>query len=156
VDTSEVAPTGRTIAVPADGDLQAALDDARPGDVIQLEPRATYRGPFRLPRRAGNQWIVLSTAAKDLPHPGRHVDPSHASLMPKLVASSGSVFSADRGAHHYRLVGLEIAPADDVSLKALVELGSDETSLNDLPHHIVIDRCYLHGDRKRGSRRVSR
>jgi cellulose synthase/poly-beta-1,6-N-acetylglucosamine synthase-like glycosyltransferase len=153
VDTSEVAPSGRTIAVPADGDLQAALDDARPGDVIQLEPRATYRGPFRLPRKAGNQWIVLSTAAKDLPHPGRHVDPSHASLMPKLVASSGSVFSADRGAHHYRLVGLEIAPADDVSLKALVELGSDETSLNDLPHHIVIDRCYLHGDRKRGSRR---
>src|SRR3989442_10364743 len=76
VDTSEVAPTGRTIAVPADGDLQAALDDARPGDVIQLEPRATYRGPFRLPRKAGNQWIVLSTAAKDLPHPGRHVDPS--------------------------------------------------------------------------------
>src|SRR5438128_10463744 len=47
VDTSEVAPAGRTIAVPADGNLQAALDEAKPGDVIQLEPRATYRGPFR-------------------------------------------------------------------------------------------------------------
>ena len=153
VDTSEVAPAGRTIAVPADGNLQAALDEAKPGDVIQLEPRATYRGPFRLPRKEGTQWIVLSTASKNLPRPGRHVDPSHASLMPKLVASSGSVFVADPGAHHYRLVGLEIAPAEDVFLKALVELGSDETSLDKLPHHIIIDRCYLHGDQKRGSRR---
>src|SRR5439155_15021132 len=74
-------------------------------------------------------------------------------LMPKLVAASGSVFVADPRAHHYRLVGLEMAPADDVFLKAVVELGSDETSLEQLPHHIVIDRCYVHGDQKRGSRR---
>ena len=52
--------------------------------------------------------------------PAARVDPSHAPLMPKLVASGGSVIDADPGAHHYRLVGLEIAPADGVFLDTLV------------------------------------
>src|SRR5438876_2755694 len=34
VDTTYVPPTGRTIAVPAGGDFQAALNRAQPGDVI--------------------------------------------------------------------------------------------------------------------------
>src|SRR5437773_6823792 len=43
------AATTRTTHVAADGDLQKAIDDAQPGDRIELEPGATYRGPFRLP-----------------------------------------------------------------------------------------------------------
>ena len=35
-----------TIAVPAGGDFQAALGAAQPGDVITLEPNATYTGNF--------------------------------------------------------------------------------------------------------------
>ena len=45
------------------------------------------------------------------------------SAMPKLIAASGSVFQAEPGAHHYRFVGLEIAPADGVALNTLVQLG---------------------------------
>ena len=49
VDITEVASTGRTISVHAGGSLQAAIDEARPGDVIALEPGATYavRSGFR-------------------------------------------------------------------------------------------------------------
>src|SRR5512132_1591285 len=36
IDTRYVAPTGRTIAVAAGGDVQAALTTAQPGDVITL------------------------------------------------------------------------------------------------------------------------
>jgi len=54
VDTTPVAPTGRTIHVKADGNLQEAIDAARPGDLIALEAGATYRGPFRLPRKDGD------------------------------------------------------------------------------------------------------
>jgi hypothetical protein len=50
-------------------------------------------------------------------------------------------------------VGLEIAPADGVFLHELVQLGRAETRVSDLPHHIVIDRCYVHGDRQLGARR---
>jgi len=73
--------------------------------------------------------------------------------MPKLVAASGSVVIAEPASHHYRLVGLEIAPDDGVFLHDLVELGRDETAVGNLPHHIIIDRCYVHGDRRRGARR---
>jgi hypothetical protein len=34
-----------------------------------------------------------------------------------------------------------------------VELGGDERVVEALPHHVIIDRCYLHGDRIAGSRR---
>ena len=155
VDVPAIAVTGRTIHVPANGNLQKAIDDAKPGDAITLAPGATYRGNFQLRRKDGNGWIVIGSAASDLPAPGTRVNPSDASKMPKIVADSGYwVFKAEPGAHHYRLVGLEIAPADGKSLTNLVELGGgDERGVEALPHHIIIERCYLHGDRKAGARR---
>jgi hypothetical protein len=155
VDVPAIAVTGRTIHVPAGGNLQKAIDEAQPGDAITLAPGATYRGPFQLRRKDGDQWIVIGSAAKDLPSPGSRVSPSDAPKMPKLVADSGYyVFRAEAGAHHYRFVGLEIAPAEGKAVTNLIELGSgDERSVEALPHHIIIDRCYLHGDRREGSRR---
>jgi hypothetical protein len=153
VDIPALKTTGRTIHVAADGSLQAAIDDAKAGDLITLEPRATYRGPFRLPRKSGDGWIVIASASPDLPKPGKHVEPSHASVMPKLVTASGPVFKTDAGAHHYRLVGLEIAAADGEFVNTLIEFGDDESSLDALPHHLIVDRSYIHGDKARGARR---
>ena len=145
---------GRIVRVPAGASLQAALDDARPGDVLTLEAGAEYRGPFRLPRKDGSDWIVIrSSADARLPQPGRRVDPSHAALMPRLVSASGSVIQADAGAHHYRLVGLEIAPAAGTFLRSLVDLGTDAVDLASVPYDIIIERCYLRGDPRRGTRR---
>src|SRR5688572_11413322 len=41
--------------VPAGGDLQQAIDRARPGDTIHLQPGVTYTGNFVLPTRSGTQ-----------------------------------------------------------------------------------------------------
>jgi len=73
--------------------------------------------------------------------------------MARLVASSGSVVRTAPGAHHYRLIGLEIQPAEGVFLYNLVEIGSAETSLELVPHHVIIDRCFVHGDPRKGTRR---
>ncbi|WP_284352799.1 ricin-type beta-trefoil lectin domain protein, partial [Roseisolibacter agri] len=59
VDTRMPAQTGRVIAVPAGGDLQAALDAAQPGDVITLANGATYAGNFVLPSKPAGGWIVV-------------------------------------------------------------------------------------------------
>ncbi|HYS07066.1 MAG TPA: hypothetical protein VEW47_17955 [Candidatus Dormibacteraeota bacterium] len=155
VDTAFPAPAGKTLAVAAGGDLQEALDKAAPGDVIVLQAGAVYRGPFTLPRKEGSGWIVVRTGAGngDLPPPGTRVDPSFARIMPRLESASGAVIRTAPGAHHYRFVGLEIRPATGAFLYGLVLLGNDETSADSLPHHIVVDRCYLHGDPRKGTRR---
>ncbi len=155
VDTAQVAPSGRTIPVGAGGDFQAALNAAQAGDVITLAAGATFSGPFTLPAKPGEGWIVVRPGAPDgsLPPPGTRVDPSYATVMPKLVSASGSVITAAPGAHHYRFLGIEIRPREGTFLYNLVLLGSAETSEDRLPHHIVFDRCYLHGDSKKGTRR---
>ncbi|HET9359774.1 MAG TPA: glycosyltransferase family 2 protein [Vicinamibacterales bacterium] len=154
VDADTIPEPKRRIQVSASGDLQRALDQAQPGDQIELENGATYQGPFRLRDKQGDGWIVVTSAdPRGLPAPGERVSPSHAPRMAKLRASHGAVIAADAGAHHYRFIGLEIAPSAGTWLTALVQLGDDEADARRLPHHIVLDRCYLHGDPAKGSRR---
>jgi hypothetical protein len=154
VDVAAPAVTGTIHRVHDGDDLRRILDEARPGDAIVLDAGAAFAGPFTLPRKTGSGWITIRTSAEDrLPAPGNRVDPSHAPLMPRLESAGESVITADPGAHHYRLVGLEIHPRAGAFLYNLVALGTSEASPDALPHHIVIDRCYLHGDPRRGTRR---
>jgi len=155
VDTAEAFQRQRTIRVPAHGDLQEALDQARPGDWIALDDGATYEGSFRLPRKEASGWIVITGTSSDarLPPPGQRVNPSHAPAMPKLVASSGSVIVTEPAAHHYRFVGIEFGPTHGTFLRDLVQLGLNHTNVDAVPHHIIFDRCYLHGDPQKGTRR---
>jgi len=149
-------PSGRTLRVAAGGDLQAALDSARPGDVIVLAAGSVYNGPFRLPRKPSSEgWIVVRTSAPDeqLPPTGRRVSPDDAARMPRLQSSSGSVVEAEPGAHHYRFFGLEMSPTPGTSLTNVAQFGSSASSPADVPHHIILDRCYVHGDSAQGSRR---
>ncbi len=155
VAVTDLPPAGRTVHVAAGGNLQEAIDKAAGGDLILLDPGATYEGPFRLPNADHDGWVVIASAAiaHGLPAAGHRVDPSLARLMPKLQASSGPVIEAEPRAHYYRLVGLEIAPAANTFLREVVRFGGDATQADAQPHHLVIDRCYVHGDAARGSRR---
>ena len=153
VDIREPASPGRTIHVAAGESLQSAIDEARPGDRITLEAGATYQGPFTLPKKNGDDWIVIaSNRLKELPA-GRRVAPSHARHMPKIVAASRSAIISDPGAHHYRFAGAEVAPVAGAFLRNLIELGADDANLTEVPHHIVFDRSYIHGDARKGGRR---
>src|SRR5438309_2151404 len=86
LDTTYTSPTGQTIAVPAGGDFQGALNNAQLGDVITLQAGATFTGPFTLPAKSGSGWIyVQSSALGSLPATGHRVFPAQANLMPKIV-----------------------------------------------------------------------
>ncbi len=145
-----------TISVPAGGNFQEALGKAQPGDVIQLAAGATFTGPFQLPVKEGDDWITIRTDAADsaLPPAGERVQPSHSEAMPKLVSATDWVVTAEPRAHHYRFIGIEFHPAPGIFLHNLVLLGDgSQTSEETLPHDIVFDRCYFHGDSKKGARR---
>jgi hypothetical protein len=155
VDTRMPTPTGRTIAVPAGGDLQAAFVAARPGDVITLANGATYRGNFELPDKAAGGWIVVRPASlSGLPAEGERLAPvRHAAQMPKIVSPNAmfAISTPDRnantGTRGWRFVGIEIASNESVAIaQAIVQLGEgNETSLGKVPSHIVLDRVWIHG-----------
>ena len=51
--------SGATLTIPAGGDLQAALNNAAPGDTIVLAAGATYTGSFVLPAKSGSGVITI-------------------------------------------------------------------------------------------------
>jgi len=155
VDTRYPTITGRSIAVHAGGDLQAAINSANRGDEIVIDAGATFLGAYQLPEKGGTArdgWIVIRTSAlASLPPEGTRVTPQHAAAMPKLLApnASQSVFATAANARGYRLVGLEIGAATTVSqLGALVRFGDGTAAQNDLtrvPSDLILDRSYVHG-----------
>src|SRR2546428_6931048 len=74
------------IDVPPGGDLQAALDQAQPGDTIRLAPGATYTGWFTLPAEPGAGDILIRTSAPDsaLPPAGIRINPSSCASLARI------------------------------------------------------------------------
>ncbi|HEX5580354.1 MAG TPA: hypothetical protein VFX39_02185, partial [Gemmatimonadaceae bacterium] len=71
--------------------------------------------------------------------------------MARLVTKypTDPVIRTESGASHYRLIGLEVTAAPEATLAySLITLGtgtSTENTLDKLPHHLVLDRMYVHG-----------
>lgn len=142
-----------TINVPAGGSLQTALDSAQPGDEIVLEAGAAYVGPFTLPVKSGSSYITIrSSAMSALPADGVRVTPANAVAMPKIISQGWGepALKTAPGAHHFKLIGIEFKPINaQVIIHDLVKLGSwdnEQNTLNQVPHHIIIDRCYIHAE----------
>ena len=146
VDTRMPSQGGRTIVVPAGGDLQAAINTAQRGDIIELAAGATYTDNFELPAKTGTGWVVIRSAGT-LPPEGTRVTPATAARFAKLrSANSMSTIKASApGSGYYRLVGLDIGSSADMTY-SLVYLGNTAaTSVSQLPTHIVLDRVWVHG-----------
>jgi hypothetical protein len=156
LDTTYAPPTGgKLIVVGANADLQLALDQALPGDILQLQAGASFTGNFTLRNKSGAGWIYIqSSAYSSLPAPGTRVNPTHAGLMPRIVSpNTAPAITSEFGAHHYRFVGIEITTAwatrnfthTNVILLGYDLLGNQATSVAQLPTDITFDRCYIHG-----------
>lgn len=140
--------------VTAGQSLQSAVDAAQPGDVISVEAGAIFQGPLQLPAKTGDQEIVIqSSRVAELPQ-GR-VGPSHAGLMPKIVALDATqvndpqAIKASAGAHHFKLDSIEVLPAASAKIfYELIKFGGardEQKTLDSVPHHLKLDRCLIHG-----------
>ena len=86
----------------------------------------------------------------------RRIEPAlHAPLLAKIQSTNSlpAIHTAP-GAHHWRLELLEFGPTgggDEII--RLGSGGSDQSTLAVVPHNLVIDRCYIHGDPVTGQKR---
>ena len=145
-------------AVPSGGDLQGAINAAHPGDTIVLAPGATYVGNFVLPPKGGGAFITIRSASPDgmLPGPDARIDPRYAPLLAKLRSPNHlPAIATAPGASHYRLQFLEFGASANGSgtIIALGEGSARQDSLGAVPHTLVIDRVYVHGDPSAPQRR---
>ena len=141
--TSEAGKT--IIRVPPGGDLQAAINKANSGDVIELKAGATYYGEIKLPNKPLTDFITIqSSAVTQLPE-NQRVKPSQSNLLAKIVSRGrgAPAVSTENAAHHYRFVGIEFAPSNTDYIYNLVFFGEPK-NVADAAHHLEIDRCYFH------------
>ena len=148
-ENGQAAGQGPVVKLAANGDLQRAIDRAKPGDTIVLEAGQVYEGPITLPVKSGSEFVTIqSSRISELPE-GVRVTPSQANLLAKLTSAekSAAVVKTDAGAHHYKFIGIEFSTANaEVVVHDLIRFGdAATTSLDDVPHHLVIDRSYIHG-----------
>ncbi|MEO8560544.1 MAG: hypothetical protein ABI601_00620 [bacterium] len=145
----------RDVHVAAGADLQAAIDDARPGDALLLAPGATYEGNFVLRNKGeSDSWIVIRTDVDDitLGAAGARMTPSvaRAARLATIVSpSSRAALMTELGANHYRLVGVEVTAREAVGdVNAIIRFGdasSAQNSVASIAHDLIIDRSYVHG-----------
>jgi hypothetical protein len=150
------------LSVHAGDDLQMILNHvAMPGDTVVLDAGATFLGPITLPNKPGDARITIeSSALESLPGPGQRVGPDDAPLMPKIVSPGLGMAALQTapGAHHYRLAGIEFLPqTSNTFVYDLITLGDGskaQSSLDQVPHDLILDQCYIHAwpqqDLKRG------
>lgn len=147
---------GKIINVRKGGNLQAALNQARPGDTVVLEAGAEFVGSFELTKKVGEGWVTIqSSRAAELADNIR-VKPGQAALMPKILSPGKDqpAILTQAGAHHYRFVGIEfsVSKPDDTVWK-LIYIGDDAQNKTELvPRNIVFDRCYVHAHLKQTGR----
>jgi hypothetical protein len=163
---ADTPATGKHWLVKSGEDPQQAFDKAQCGDVVMLEAGGTFSGEFRLPAKScdDQHWIVIRTSAAEsqLPAEGRRLTPCyagvaslparpalHCSATGKVTATiSGNPPLHSRGAvDHYRFIGLELTHPEGKLEGALLGLGVNS-------HHIVIDRCWIHGNALDGTQRA--
>jgi hypothetical protein len=153
---------GAVMMVNAGGDLQSALNNAKCGDVIQLQSGSIFSGLFKLPAKKCdiNHWVIVRTSAPDnaLPAEGQRVTPCYAgvgSLVGRpqyLCANPQNVmakvqmqtpgdgpFQFADGANFYRFIGLEVTRSAGTPGKARLVSGKGTVD------HLVVDRSWLHG-----------
>jgi len=154
---------GKTINVPAGGDLQGALNAARCGDIVSIQPDATLVGNFYLASNKcdSGHWITIRTASPDstLPSEGTRLTPCYAGVgslpgrpayacsksqrvIPQIVSPGvSSAISLKDGANHYRLIGLEITRSAGTGFIGPL-IGVDP---NSQASNIIVDRVWAHG-----------
>src|SRR5438045_4108752 len=99
VELPAASLTGPVRLVTDGKDVQPAIDAAKPGDVIAIQPGVVIHGAITLPAKSGDGWITIRTSAPDatFPQRGTRVRPADARLMPVIESDDDTALRAEAG-----------------------------------------------------------
>lgn len=148
-DTVPTAYPAITRSYRIGANLQQALDTAKAGDELRVARGTRMVGQYTWSRCLSG-WVVLRTDADDtvLGAPGTRMTQSRAAAISAAqVATAGTepVLTIPGPGCRLRLVGLDITTTGAQSINyALVSIGANENTAAAQPHHIILDRVYVH------------
>lgn len=142
-----VGPSGRNFTT-----VQAAVNAAVAGDIIQCDAGVTFTESVTLPNKGplvAPITITTNASTAALPAPGQRINPSFASFLPKIVSPGSGIpcLLVAPGANNYVLRNIEF-PGVPLGFNAIIKIGANDSTqqfYTDEPHHITIDQCYIHG-----------
>ena len=146
--------TASTISVSSGGDLQNAINSAQPGDTIVLARGATFTGSFTLPNKGGSSMITIRTEGDSgLPGAGGRISPDNSSVLAKIKSNGQPALQTAAGAHHWTIQLVEVVGIGGSDLVLLGDGSGAQSQLSQVPHDIVFDRVFVHGDAAKGQKR---
>jgi hypothetical protein len=124
--------------------------------VIIVDAGMVLRGSIQLPNRTGSGYLTIkSSQASSLPGPLSRVAAADESNMfvwetDPAVGSARCITTPSPSAspaHHYRIIGAKFRKGDETvnTVTSFIQLGNGETSISQLPHHFLVDRCAFDG-----------
>jgi len=133
--------------------LQGAITTAFGANTVEKEitlPAIAYPCSLTFPASFGTKYVTIRpTNVSWLPGPLVRITPTLAGNMPKIQSagtdqSPVTVSGANRG--YIRFVGIEFSKPHSGHMYNFIQLGSGASTYAELPNHVMIDRCYLHGN----------
>jgi hypothetical protein len=146
--------TASPIVVAAGGNLQAALNQAQPGQVVEVQAGATFDGNFILPVKTGTGYITVRTSTPDaqLPAATTRIGPAHESLLPTLRSlNTIPALRTAAGARSWRLIGLRFTTTGGGDVISLGDGAQRDRAL--VPSDLILDRVIIRGDATSGQKR---
>ncbi|MEO7997656.1 MAG: hypothetical protein ABI852_09430, partial [Gemmatimonadaceae bacterium] len=152
-----VSTTKKTWKVQANGDLQAALNSASPGDEVVLAAGAQFTGNYVLPANnsTSTDWIIVRGETTPVVA-GTRITPDLAVDAPRIISpNQNPAIKTGMGARRWRLVGLDVSHKQGAAYNyGILVLGrGDEKAIELQPSDIVLDRMYIHGSPTDGNSR---
>lgn len=158
VDSSLASTTttldGASSTLTSVDNFQTALNNANPGDTINLTAGDTWTGNFTLPVKTNpsNKYIWIKSSSAGIPAEGTRAVPSHATSMPKLKSSNATaVITLDEGGGYYRFTGIDFSftTTTGSGRQRIISIGQGAGTMltpAEVPTNIIIDRCLVHMD----------
>jgi hypothetical protein len=138
--------------------VQAAVNAAGAGDILELKANETFNETVTLPNKGAlTSFITITSdaAAGNLPASGVRINPSFAAFLPKIRSARSGLpaIRTAKGANHYKFQYIDF-PNVPGGFNAIFLIGDSSWQFSaEEPSDFVIDQCWFHGDPIAGQKR---